>query len=199
MPFLVVPLVLIAVVVLVIVLIPISLVQRYRVGTRRQPVRGWLATMNVAAFALSTTLFLVGAAVTSYWMPRALPFALAGVAAGALLGLVGLALTRWETGPRSLHYTPNRVLVLAIVATVTARLLYGVWRAWHAWGAADDGGSWLEASGAAGALGAGGVVLGYYLAYWWGVRRRFRRELLSRATPGFDRPAVTIHPPKTRA
>jgi hypothetical protein len=51
---------------MVIVLIPISLVQRYRVGTRRQPVRGWLATLNVAAFALSTILFLVGAAVTDH-------------------------------------------------------------------------------------------------------------------------------------
>jgi hypothetical protein len=35
--------------------------------------------------------------------------------------------------------------------------------------------SWLTASGAAGSLGAGALVLGYYLTFWVGVRRRLRR------------------------
>jgi hypothetical protein len=186
MPFLLVPLLLIAVVLMLIVLIPVSLVQRYRLGTRRQPVRGWLATMNVAAFALSTALFVVSAAVTSHWVPRAFSYTMIGLAGGLILGLLGLALTRWEGTPHSLHYTPNRLLVLAIVATVAARLSYGAWRAWHSWGPALDGASWLTAWGAANALGAGALVLGYYLTYWSGLRRRFQRHRRSHSVPGFD-------------
>jgi hypothetical protein len=175
-PFLLVPLILIAVVLALVFLIPLSLVQRYRVGTRRQPVRGWLATVNMAAFAASTLVFLMSAAVTAIWVPQAFTYTLIGLAAGCILGLLGLALTRWDVGPQSLHYTPNRWLVLAIVATVTARVLYGFWRAWQTWGSAADGRSWLVASGAASALGAGALVLGYYLTYWSGIRRRFRRQ-----------------------
>ncbi|MBA3270257.1 MAG: hypothetical protein H0T71_07060, partial [Acidobacteria bacterium] len=55
---------------------------------------------------------------------------------------------------------------------VTARLIYGVWRGWHAWQASGDDGSWLAASGAAGSIAAGAVVLGYYLVFWVGVKRR---------------------------
>ena len=64
-----------------------------------------------------------------------------------------------------MHYTPNRPLVLAVTLIVTARLLYGLWRAWHGWSSAVDDTEWLATSGAAGALGAGAVVLGYYLVY----------------------------------
>ena len=52
---------------------------------------------------------------------------------GCLLGLLGLALTRWEHTPRALHYTPNRWLILIITLVVSARLLYGIWRIWHGW------------------------------------------------------------------
>jgi hypothetical protein len=35
--------------------------------------------------------------------------------------------------------------------------------------------AWVAASGAAASMSAGAVVLGYYLVYWAGVRRRLRR------------------------
>ena len=82
--------------------------------------------------------------------------------------------------PASLHYTPNRWLVLAITLVVSSRLVYGMWRSWHAWHARADDTSWIVASGAGGSLAAGAVVLGYYLAYWLGVRvriERYRRPL----------------------
>jgi hypothetical protein len=74
-----------------------------------------------------------------------------------------------------LHYTPNRWLVLAITLVVTARVLYGFWRAWESWRAGLSEGSWFVAAGVAGSMAAGAVVLGYYLVYWIGVRRRLRR------------------------
>ena len=72
-----------------IVLIPLSLIQRYRVGTSRRPARGWVATLNLAAIALSIAFFLAGAVLTSVWVPDAFRYSAAGVAGGGLLGLLG--------------------------------------------------------------------------------------------------------------
>ena len=170
MPLLVAGLLIVVALVALIPLIPLALVQRYRVGTSRQRGRRWLATLNVAGFVFSTVLFFGGAAVTTMWLPRALPYAAAGFLAGLLLGSLGLRLTRWERTREALYFTPNRALVLLITLTVTARIVYSLWRGWHTWGA--DDGSWFVAAGAAETLGAAGAVLGYYLRYWTGVRRR---------------------------
>jgi hypothetical protein len=156
-----------------IALVPLSIIQRYRVGTSRQRARGWLITLNLFGLLVSTILFVIGAIVTNIWVANAFRYTVVGLAAGSLLGVLGLALTRWEPGPRAIHYTPSRALVLTITLVVTARLLYGLWRAWHNWRTlgADE---WLAQSGAAGSLAAGAVVLGYYVVYWGGVRRRLR-------------------------
>jgi hypothetical protein len=157
-----------------IALLPLSLVQRYRVGSARRPARGWFIALNLGAILISTAIFLAGAAITNAWVPNAFAYTLVGVAIGCVLGIVALALTRWEPTTRALHYTPNRWLVLAVTLLVTARVLYGFWRSWHAWSAGLD--SWSAAFGVAGSMGAGAVVLGYYLAYWIGVRRRLKRH-----------------------
>jgi len=59
--------------------------------------------------------------------------------------------------------------VLLVTLVVAARVLYGVWRSWHAWTAGLD--AW-SAFGLAQSMAAGAVVLGYYLTYWLGVRHR---------------------------
>jgi hypothetical protein len=180
-----VPLLLLAFIMFVILaaiaLTPLTLVQRYRVGTARRRARGWTTTLNVVGLAFSSALFLAGAAVSALWIPNAFTYTVAGFVGGGVLGLVGLALSRWESAPASLHYTPNRWLVLGITLVVTARLAFGFWRSWHAWRTMPDYASWAAASGAAGSLAAGAVVLGYYLTYWLGVRRRLRRHDLTRA------------------
>jgi type VI protein secretion system component VasK len=118
----------------------------------------------------------VGAAVTSIWVPEALTYSLMGLGGGCLLGLLGLAWSRWEATSGSLHYTPNRLLVLAITLVVTSRLLYGFWRAWQTWRSSPEDVSWVVSAGVAGSLAAGAVVLGYYLTYWIGVRRRLTQH-----------------------
>jgi hypothetical protein len=158
-----------------VVLIPITLVMRYRAGTARRRVRRWLATVNAAGLAVSTTLFLTAAAFTNIWVPQALVYASAGLAGGALVGLAGLALTRWEVAPGALFYTPNRWLVLAITLAVSGRLAYGFWRGWNAWQSLAGDTSWAAAAGVAGSLAAGAVILGYYFVYWLGVRARASR------------------------
>jgi hypothetical protein len=170
-PFIVVAVALV-VVLAFIALLPLSLVMRYRAGTARRVARRWMMTVNVVGLTASAGFFLLTAAVTNIWVPSAFVYALAGLAAGILLGFVGLWLTKWEPTPQSLYFTPNRWLVLTITAVVSARVIYGFWRAWQAWGTTSDGTTWLAAAGAAGSLAAGAVVLGYYWAYWAGVRRR---------------------------
>lgn len=176
MPLLIAPLLILLALLAVLALIPLAFVQRYRLGTSRQRARGWLAAINLTGLALSTVLFLASAAVTTIWIPGVLTYAAAGLCAGVVLGIVGLRLTRWEASAEALHYTPNRLLVLIITLVVAGRVLYGLWRGWHSWSAGMRGESWFIEAGVPGSMAAAAVVLGYYLAYWTGVRGRYRRH-----------------------
>lgn len=159
------PLVLIA-------LMPLILIQRYRAGTARRMARSWTAMLNVVLMAFSAICFMAGAAITALWVPNAFTGAAAGVALGAGLGLVGLVLTRWEPTSATLHYTPNRWLVLIVTCVVSARVVYGLWRSWTVAEAGVYGTPMVLAFGIPESLAAGGTVIGYYFAYELGVRRR---------------------------
>jgi hypothetical protein len=156
-------------------LMPLILIQRYRVGTSRRTARPWLATVNVALMAFSALCFLAGAAVTTVWVPNAFTGAAAGLALGAVLGLAGLALTRWEPTAATLHYTPNRWLVLVVTFAISARVLYGFWRSWTVAQSGVSGTPIVMAFGIPESLAVGGMVIGYYFAYGLGVRRRIRK------------------------
>ena len=146
--------------VVLIALTPVMLVQRYRVGTARRQARPWLATFGLVMMAVSTVFFLAGSAMTSFWVQDAFLGALAGIGIGLVLGMVGVLVMRWEATPGSLHYTPNKWLVLAITLVVSARLLYGLYRSELA---------------TAESIAAGGVVVGYYLGFAAALRWRIRR------------------------
>jgi hypothetical protein len=154
--------------------LPLLLVLRYRAGTARRLGRKWAATVNAASLFLSAGLFLWIAAITTFWVPNAFRYSLAGLTVGGILGLLGLSLTRWEYTPRATHYTPNRWLILVITLAVTARLLYGLWRIWHAWRTSGADDSWIAAAGVANSMAVGAVVVGYYLIYSAGIRWRLR-------------------------
>ena len=181
MPFL---LLLLLVPIVVIALMPLILIQRYRVGTARRMARPWAATLNLVLMAVSAVFFLISAALTTIWVPGALTGAVMGLPVGMLLGGLGLAITRWEAAPNSLHYTPNRWLVLIVTLLVTARVAYGFWRSWTV---VQAGATSLTAVGAFGipeSLGAAAVVFGYYLAYGAGLKwkiGRWQRRALRRA------------------
>jgi hypothetical protein len=181
-----VPLIALAILIVLafIALIPLSIIQRLRLGMSRRQARGWVAVLNVIAVAFSVALFVLGAFVTSRWIPEALRYTLAGLGVGSLLGLLGMVLTRWEDVDRRLYYTPNRWLVIAMTVVVTARVLYGFWRSWDAWRASIDTVTWVAASGLAASMSAGAVVLGYYLIYWSSVYARVRRYRASQAHIG---------------
>jgi hypothetical protein len=158
------------------VMMPLSIAMRFRASSTRRRAWGWMVTLNLFAALLSSTILLVTAAISNAWIPNAFRYSLIGAGTGILLGFLGLALVRWETTPQSLHYTPNRWLALMITLVVTARILYGFWRAWHVWQTTPAGASWLAESGAAGSMGAGAAVLAYYVIYWAGLRIRVRKH-----------------------
>ena len=178
------PLIIVAVVVFAIfaaiAMIPVSLVLRYRAGTMRRPARRWVSTLNIVTLSLSTVFFMSVAAMTNVWVPSAFLSALAGLVLGASLGVFGILLTKWEKAGPTMYFTPNRWLVLALTAVVAVRVMYGFWRSWEAWQAPVAGTTWLATSGAAGSLAAGATVIGYYLAYSVGVRRRANAHALRR-------------------
>lgn len=154
---------------------PFLLIIRFRLGVMRRPARRWIATINVFSLLASAALFLWVAALTNSWVPDAFRYSLIGLIAGVLLGMLGLGLTRWEPTDRALYYTPNRWLVLLITIAVTTRLLFGLWRIWHAWRTTGHDGSWLASAGISGSMAVGALVLGYYLAYFSGVRWQIRK------------------------
>ena len=170
------PLILLAIFIVLgfIALIPFALIQRFRVGTMRRRAVGWMIALNAVGTFISVLFFLVGAAMTTRWIPGTLTYTAAGLAAGCVAGAAGLALTRWEVAGGRLYYTPNRWLVLGITLVVTARLFYGFYRSYEAWQATLDRMAWVAASGVATSMSAGAIVLGYYVVYWFGVRRRLR-------------------------
>jgi len=51
-------------------------------------------------------------------------FALIGMCFGAILGLLGLAVTRWENQREGLFYTPSRWLALLVTLAIAARFVY---------------------------------------------------------------------------
>lgn len=170
-------LLLLALPLIVLALTPLLLFQRYRVGTARRQARPWMATFALIMMALSAIFFLIGAAVTSIWVAGAFSGAAAGLGAGLLLGAIGLVLTRWEATPRTLHYTPNRWLVLFVTLIVSARILYGMYRSAVVAQAGMAGTSVVMAFGIPESFAAGGAVVGYYLAYNAGLRWRIQRWL----------------------
>jgi len=155
---------------------PLLLFLRYRAGTARRRAYRWVATLNLATIVLSAGFFLYVAAITTFWVPDAFRYSVFGLLGGGLLGLIGLALTRWEQTPRALHYTPNRWLILIITLAVSARLLHGIWRIWHGWHTSGSDSSWLTSVGIAGSLALGALMLGYYVAYSAGVCWRLRQR-----------------------
>ena len=153
----------------------LSLALRYRAGTARRQGRRWVATMNVWATSFSAALFLCFSFLISFWLGPTLRFALTGMCFGGFLGLLGLLLTRWESQPDGLFYTPSRWLALLVMLAIAARLIYGWWHTMHR-GASDEQ-HWLwSASGTQLSVAVAAGLISYYLVYAIGVRIRMTRH-----------------------
>src|ERR1051325_2827672 len=87
---------------------PLLLLLRYKAGTARRMARPWVLTINLLSLLISAPLFIWVAAMTNFWVPRAFSYSLIGMLSGCLLGILGLAVTRWEKAGTATYYTPNR-------------------------------------------------------------------------------------------
>jgi hypothetical protein len=154
----------------------LSLALRYRAGTARRQARRWIASLNVWTTSLSAVLFLSFTFLLSFWVASAFRFALIGMGSGAILGLLGLAVTRWESRPEGLFYTPSRWLALIVTLAIAARFLYGWWHPTHSANRAPGNQHWLiTASGTQLSLAVAAGLIAYYLVYSVGVRLRMER------------------------
>jgi MFS family permease len=174
-----VPVILVALLVFVLLafggVVLLSLALRYRAATSRRQGRRWVATMNVWVTSFSAAFFLCFTFLISFWLGPTLRFALAGMGVGSLLGLIGLAVTRWETEPEGLFYTPSRWLALLVTMAIAARLVYGWWHATHP-GVPGEQHWLLSASGTQTSVAIAAGLIGYYLVYAIGVRIRVTRH-----------------------
>ena len=151
----------------------LSLVLRYRAGTARRKARRWVAKVNMWLTSFSAVFFLSLTLLLSLWVGSAFQFALIGMASGGILGLVGLAMTRWESREGGLFYTPNRWLALVVMLVISARFVYGWWRVTRPDSAAPGEQHWLiMASGTQLSIAVAAGLIGYYLVYCIGVRLR---------------------------
>jgi hypothetical protein len=154
----------------------LSLALRYRAGTARRQARSWVATLNVWMTSLSAVFFLSFTFLLSFWVGSAFRYAFIGMLVGAIVALLGLALTRWESKPEGLFYTPSRWLAFLIVFAIAARVVYGWWRAAHSSGIALGDHWFITASGMQLSLAVAAGLIGYYLVYSIGVRLRLTRR-----------------------
>jgi hypothetical protein len=155
----------------------LSLALRYRGGTARRQGRRWIASLNVWLTRFSALFFLCFTLAISFWVGSAFRFALIGMSCGGILGLLGLALTRWEKRSEGLFYTPSRWLALVVILVIAARVAYGWWRATHSGNALSGDQHWLvTASGTQLSLAVAAGLIGYYLVYSIGVRIHIARH-----------------------
>jgi len=155
----------------------LSLALRYRAGTARRQARRWVASLNIWMTGFSAVFFLSFTFLLSFWVDSAFRLALIGMGCGGILGLVGLAMTRWESQTQGLFYTPNRWLALLVTLAIAARFVYGWWRATHSGNNTPVDQHWLiTASGTQLSLAVAAGLIGYYLVYSVGVRLRLTRH-----------------------
>ncbi len=171
MPLLIVPLAVLVLLGLWLLLLPLSLWQRYRMGKARRRARPWLVRLNAWALLVSLLLFLASMALTNVWWPGALAYATAGLGIGVVTGIAGLWLSRFETTPQGMFYTPNPWLVLALTLLVAGRIAMGFVELWRYWQGRESL-ALVPVLDHASLFAVAGVLLGYYLAYTWGLRRR---------------------------
>ena len=155
----------------------LSIALRYRAGTARRRARPWAASLNMWLTSVSTVFFLFFTLLLSFWIGSAFRFALIGMGCGGILGLIGLAMTRWENRPEGLFYTPSRWLAVTITLAIVARFIYGWWRATHSVSTAPGDQHWLmTASAPQLSLAVAAGLVAYYLSYSIGVRLQLARH-----------------------
>src|SRR4029077_12196526 len=96
----------------------LSLALRYRAGTARRQARRWVASLNIWMTSFSAVFFLSFTLLLSFWIDSEFLFALIVMGCGGILGLIGLAMTCWESQQEGLFSPQSRWLALLITLAI---------------------------------------------------------------------------------
>lgn len=175
MPLLIVLLVVVLLLVAWVLLLPLWLYLRFRQGKARRRLLPWLVRLNAWVMLISAGLFIVGMALTGYWLPGTLRHALYGLVAGLCSGALAVLLGKVEHTPQASYHTPNAWVSAALAVLVLLRLAAGAIDAWRRIGGHDALG-WLPAFDHTTVSALAGLLLGHGLATAWGLRWRLPRK-----------------------
>jgi hypothetical protein len=151
--------------VLIIAFLGWRVVSRIRRSIGRQVVTTWRVVVRVGIYAV-LTLFLAGSMLLLGINMAALGALFGGLVLGALLGLFGLHLTRFETTPEGRFYTPNPYMGAGVSFLLVARLAYR-YLAYSSAATAAQTNPQLAFSPLTMLF--FGLLAGYYIAYFIGV------------------------------
>lgn len=160
------------------VLLPISLIQRYRFGRKRRRVVAWANSANAWLMLILVAAFFLSGWMATRWLPDAFVMAAMGFAVGIALGILNLLISHREVEAGSVFITPNAVLVLGMTLLVASRILLGFWQLYeHGFQLhpIQREEAWFLRPDSLFAL--GGLLLGHYFAWCWGLRSMLRRLL----------------------
>jgi cytochrome b561 len=158
---------------------------RMRRSFGRQSVQPRRMTIRITVLALIGVLLLL-AATLDLWT---LGGALAGGACGALLALLGLRHTQFESTPAGHFYTPHTYIGLTVTALFLVRLAYDIALLSHGMPTAAPASSnpFAAEQNNPLTLALSAAFIGYYLAYYTGVLRKSRQ-------PGGEAPVIESTP-----
>jgi hypothetical protein len=144
------------------------IVIRVRRNIGRQPLQPRRMVVRIVIYAAVTILI----AAASVMFPRVLIGLGGGLALGALLALVGIRLTQFETSAAGRFYTPNPYLGTALSILLVGRLAYRLMVVSSVSHNAGPPPAALTQSGLSFCF--FGMLAGYYIAYYTGLLMRSR-------------------------
>ena len=165
--------------VLIVAVVVWRIFMRMRRSFGRQRVQPRRMTIRITVLALIGLLLLLAANLDLWTMGGVL----AGGACGALLGLLGLRHTQFESTPEGRFYTPHTYIGLTVTVLFLARLAYDIALLSHGMPTAfsGPGNPYSAEQNNPLTLAVSGAFIGYYLAYYAGVLRKSRQP--DRAAP----------------
>jgi len=144
--------------------------RRLRRNVERQKLRPLRKIIGIVILSAISLALLIA----SQFLPKLLSGIGAGLAGGAVLGLVGLRLTKFETTAEGRFYTPDTRIGLALTLLFAGRLAYRFWALNHL----TDSSQVPPAFKSALTYLAFGLLAGYSIVYSIGllVRCRVRKQ-----------------------
>lgn len=150
--------------------------RRVRRNVGRQPLQHKRLVFRIVIYAVISMVIAVGAAAH----PRLLGGFVGGLVPGLALGWAGLYLTRFESTPQGLFYTPNPYMGTALSLLVVARLVYRLFVLSHTVNPIRHSPAFGQS---ALTLFLFGLLAGYYMAYCTGVLLRAKSPLHAAQIP----------------